>query len=156
MPVDYAILGPVVIGSGGQVVTLAAAKPRALLVRLLIDANRPVPADRLIDALGAGYPPRSAAQTLQTYISQLRKALGSDRLVTTAGGYQVVVGEAELDAARFEAAVTDGRAALVRGEAASAAAALRDALGLWRGSALADAQGASWAAAETARLEELR
>ena len=60
-PVDYAILGPVVVRSGGQVVTLAAAKPRALLVRLLIDANRPVPAERLIDDLWAGEPPRSAA-----------------------------------------------------------------------------------------------
>ena len=156
VPVDYAILGPLAVRSGGEAVALGAAKPRALLVRLLIDANRPVPAERLIDDLWAGDPPRSAAQTLQTYVSQLRKALGSDRLVTTAGGYQVVVGHDDLDATRFESAVTDGRAALARGEAASAASVLRDALALWRGPALVDAQGAAWAAAETARLEELR
>jgi predicted ATPase/DNA-binding SARP family transcriptional activator len=156
VPVDYAILGPVVVRSGDHMVTLAAAKPRALLARLLIDANRPIPAERLIDDLWEGEPPRSALQTLQTYVSQLRKVLGSDRLLTAAGGYQVVVGDAELDAARFEAAVADGRAALTRGDAQSATSLLRAALALWRGPALADAQGAAWAAAETARLEELR
>lgn len=153
---DHAILGPIVVLSDGKAAALGAAKPRAVLTRLLIDANRPVPTERLIDDLWEGEPPRSALQTLQTYVSQLRKALGSDRLRTTAGGYQVVVGEAELDAARFETAVTDGRAALGRGETASAAAVLRDALALWRGPALVDAQGAAWVAAQTARLEELR
>jgi DNA-binding SARP family transcriptional activator len=153
---DFAILGPVVVRSGGDVVLLAAAKPRALLVRLLIDANRPVPAELLIEDLWEGSPPRSAPQTLQTYVSQLRKALGSDRVITTAGGYQIVAGEDELDAARFERAVSDARAALARGDAASATALLRDSLALWRGTALVDAQGAAWAAAEGSRLEELR
>jgi predicted ATPase/DNA-binding SARP family transcriptional activator len=153
---DFAILGPVAVRSGDEVLTLAAAKPRALLARLLTDANRPVPAELLIEDLWEGEPPRSASQTLQTYVSQLRKALGGDRVITTAGGYQIVVGEDELDAARFERAVTDARAALARSDTELATVLLRDALALWRGNPLADAQGAAWAAAECTRLEELR
>lgn len=153
---QFGILGPLVVRSGDGDAALGASKPRALLVRLLLDANRPVPAERLVEDIWDGEPPRSAAQTLQTYVSQLRKALGSDRVITDPGGYRVVVGDAELDATRFEALVADGRQNLASGDAAGAVSKLRDGVALWRGVALADASGAGWATAEATRLDELR
>ena len=153
---EFSVLGPLDVRHDGGELRLGAPKPRVLLTRLLLDANRVVPADRLVEDLWDGEPPPSSAQTLQSYVSQLRKVIGSDRVVTEAGGYRLVVGHDESDLDRFEALATQGVAALRSGDAAAAAAALRAALDLWRGAAFADALGASWAAAEAARLEELR
>lgn len=153
---EFEILGPLVVRAGGAEVALGAAKPRALLVRLLLAAGRPVPAERLVEDLWESDPPRSAAQTLQTYVSQLRKALGADRVVTVAGGYRLVVEGDEVDSTRFEAEVATARGALDHGDARAAIDALGAALARWRGPALLDAAGAAWAEGETTRLEELR
>ena len=75
-----------------------------------------VAAERLVDDLWEGDPPPSAAATLQGYVSQLRKAVGADRLVTRAGGYELVVGPGELDAHRFDAEVAEARRRLAAGE----------------------------------------
>ncbi|MGH8976793.1 MAG: AfsR/SARP family transcriptional regulator, partial [Acidimicrobiia bacterium] len=122
---EYRVLGPLQVSDGVVEVALGASKPRALLLRLLLDANRPVPAERLIEDLWEGEPPRSAAQTLQTYVSQLRKAIGPDHVVTQAGGYALVVDAGELDVPQFDAELTGGREALRAGDANRAAHALR-------------------------------
>ena len=83
---DFRVLGPLEAVADGRVVALDAAKPRALLAILLLHANEPVASDRLIDDLWAGRPPATAAKVLQTYVSQLRKALGRDVIVTGPGG----------------------------------------------------------------------
>ena len=88
--VDYRILGPLEVHSEGRLLNIGAAKPRALLVRLLIERGRALPSERLIDDLWEGEPPRSAVQTLQTYVSQLRKSLAAGRVVTGPGGYRLV------------------------------------------------------------------
>jgi DNA-binding SARP family transcriptional activator len=93
---------------------------------------------------------------VQGYVYQLRKVLGADAIVTRAAGYVVAVGADCLDLHRFEKLMDDGRAALEAGDAARAGALLRDALGLWRGPALADFELEPFAQAEIARLEELR
>jgi DNA-binding SARP family transcriptional activator len=135
---EFRILGPVeVVG-----VDLPAAKVRALLVRLLLDANRVVPADTLVDDLWDEHPPATAAKTLQVYVSQLRKALGEGRVETAQGGYRLHVEPRELDADEFERLV--------------AAERVRDALALWRGPALADVRGERFARAAAERLEESR
>lgn len=153
---EFGVLGPLMVRVGDADVTPAAAKPRALLVRLLIAGGRQVSADLLIEDLWEGDPPRSAAQTLQSYISQLRKLLGADRLLTDAAGYRLVVAPDEVDAASFESALAEGRGLLTSGDAAAATARLEHALSLWRGLALADARGAAWSTAEAIRLNELR
>jgi predicted ATPase/DNA-binding SARP family transcriptional activator len=153
---DYRILGALQVLDGGVEVALGAAKPRALLVRLLLDRNRPIPAERLVEDLWEGDPPRSAAQTLQTYVSQLRKAIGPERLLTHAGSYRLLVDDEELDVTQFETELSAGRAALRAGDARSAVDRLGHGLAHWRGPALADAAGAAWAVTEAARLEELR
>jgi DNA-binding SARP family transcriptional activator len=95
--------------------------------------NQVVPTERLIDELWPDEPPARATKTLQVYVSQLRKALGPDRLVTRAPGYLLRVEEGELDLERFEALVKDARERLARGDARTARDELREALGLWRG-----------------------
>src|ERR671924_66254 len=86
----------------GEPIRLAAPKPRALLALLLLNRNRVVPTERLIDELWGDDPPARATKTLQVYVSQLRKALGPERLVTQAPGYELRVEEGELDVERFE------------------------------------------------------
>ena len=58
---------------------LGGDKPRTLLALLLLEANRAVSVDRLIDDLWEGAPPASAGKALQIYVSQLRAVLGRER-----------------------------------------------------------------------------
>jgi DNA-binding SARP family transcriptional activator len=150
--VRFVILGPLEVRSDGTDVTPRAAKPRALLVRLLVDANRVVSADQLVEDLWDERPPPSASATLQGYVSQLRKAVGTDRLLTRAGGYELVVEPGELDRDVFTAEVAECRS----GDGEDVPARVRAALAMWRGDALSDAAGAAWAAPEIARLDDLR
>ena len=160
---QFLVLGPLEVTVDGRTVALPAAKHRALLAVLLAHANQVVSAGGLIDALWDGHPPASAAKTLQTYVSQLRRELEPDAaagdwrtLRTVEGGYRLYVGPDRLDASRFERLAADGRQALHRLEAASAAAWLREGLALWRGPAYGELADAPFARAEAARLEELR
>ena len=72
---DYRILGPLEVCVGDRAVELGGEKQRALLAILLLNANEPVSADRLIDGLWGEQLPPTALKTLQGYISRLRKAL---------------------------------------------------------------------------------
>jgi predicted ATPase/DNA-binding SARP family transcriptional activator len=141
--VEFRVLGPLeVVGDDGEPVPLGGQRPRALLAALLLDANRPVSVERLIDAVWGESPPASAPNALQVHVHSLRSALGAERILTRPPGYVVVVRPEELDAERFEHLVTDGRRA--------------DALALWRGPALADLAAEPFAQAEAARLDERR
>ena len=77
-------------------------------------------------------------------------------LVTRAPGYQVVLSRGELDADQFTRLVAIGRQALADGEPSRAVDLLSEALGLWRGRALADVPAAALIEAEAGRLEESR
>jgi DNA-binding SARP family transcriptional activator len=121
-------------------------------VLLLLDANRVVSVDRLIDALWGEHPPRTAMTSLQNFISQLRKVLGADVLETRMPGYRLRVAPGELDVDRFRQLSDEARGA----ELGERRATLREALALWRGTALADFQFEAFAQGEIARLEELR
>ena len=88
---EFRILGPLEVVADGRVVPLNAAKPRALLAILLLHANEPVSSDRLIDDLWAGRPPATAAKVLQTYVSQLRRALGDASDPDRPTGYELRV-----------------------------------------------------------------
>src|SRR5919199_6060073 len=107
--VDVRSLGPLEVLVGGVPLPLGGQKQRALLVLLLLDANRVVSTDRLLDALWGEERPRTAQTSLQNLISQLRKLLGPDRLETRPPGYRLRVEEGELDVDRFRALVDDAR-----------------------------------------------
>jgi DNA-binding SARP family transcriptional activator len=133
--VEFLILGPVDVLDGGRAVPLPAGKPVALLRTLLLNRNRVVSVEDLIDELWGEDPPETAAKALQGHVSQLRKALGADRLSTKPPGYRLRVDEGELDLDRFEQLVRDGRERLAAGDAKAASRELESALGLWRGPA---------------------
>jgi DNA-binding SARP family transcriptional activator len=100
--------------------------------------------------------PATAAKTIQVYVSNLRKALGEGVLVTRSGGYVLQVTGARVDAREFEMLATEGQDSLHAGGFRRAAGRSGQALGLWRGPALADFAYESFAQAEVARLEEAR
>jgi len=111
------------------------------LALLLLHANRAVSRDELVDALWGTDPPRSAVQSLQVYVHGLRQALGADRIETQGTGYRLRVEPGELDAARFEELLAGAERSLAAGAPSEAAEKLETALGLWRGTALADLAG---------------
>jgi DNA-binding SARP family transcriptional activator len=122
----------------GRGVALGGKKLRALLAVLALESGRVVSVDRLVECLWPGDPPETAAHAVQVYISQLRKALGSETVVTRAPGYVLEVDREQIDVHRFARLADDGRAVLEGGDPATAEAALREALALWRGPALTD------------------
>src|SRR5919198_3844891 len=135
---EFRVLGPVEASVGGEPIRLPAAKPRALLAALLLDRNRVVPVSRLIDDLWGEVPPETAMKALQGYLSQLRKAIGPERLLTRPPGYELRVEEGELAVDRFERLAREGRGPLAPGDSKAAAKRLGEALELWRGPPLAE------------------
>ncbi len=153
---EFRILGPVQVLRDGQAIEPGSPKQRALLLNLLVHHGRVVSRDRLIEDLWAGSPPSTGLGVLQNYVSQLRKALGTDVVVTRGPGYALEVEPADIDSVRFERLAEDARAALRAGDASRAVEQVRRALELWRGPALADVAGEPFAQAEIARLDGLR
>jgi predicted ATPase/DNA-binding SARP family transcriptional activator len=152
---EYRILGPLEVALDGAAIAAKGRKPRALLALLLLHRNETVPADRLIDDLWGEKAPATAENTLQVYVSQLRKLVG-DRLIREGFGYRLRVEPDELDAERFERLAREGAAALERLSYGEAAQLLGDGLALWRGPALVDVGYESFAQPEITRLEEMR
>ena len=153
---QFGVLGPLAVWDGGREVSLGPAGQRALLALLLVHANEVVTTARLVDELWGDRPPARAVKTVQVYVSQLRKLLGTDVIETHVAGYSARVAAGALDLERFERLLDHGRGLLASGAAREAAAALREALALWRGPALADFQDELFARDEMGRLEELR
>jgi len=150
--VQFQILGPLEVRDGERLLPLGGAKQRGVLALLLIHGNEVVSRQRLIDELWGDEPPRTAANVIQVYVSQLRKALSPAVLLTRGRGYMLRVEPEELDLRRFERLAEQAREA----EPAAAAETLREALSLWRGAPLADLHDESFGHVEIARLEELR
>nr|WP_311132657.1 BTAD domain-containing putative transcriptional regulator [Nonomuraea gerenzanensis]SBP01143.1 multi-domain regulatory protein [Nonomuraea gerenzanensis] len=137
----------------GRPVKVLEVKVRALLADLLVHEGRPVPADRLIDDLWGARPPGNPANALQAKVSQLRRALGRDRVAFRAPGYLLRLGPGdEVDADRFLALVDGARSA----EPGNRAALLAEALELWRGPAYADFADEEFVRAAAHRLSEQR
>lgn len=160
---EFRILGPLEVLRGGTPVELGGPKQRTVLAVLLLNANEVVSTDRLIEALWGDAAPDSAPKALQVHISQLRKALGAGDdagaeriLVTRPPGYVVDLDPQQLDLTRFDRLAREGRGALAAGDPGDAARLLDQALGLWRGTALADLAYEDFAQVEAARLAELR
>jgi len=149
---EFRILGPLEVADGGELLQLGGQKQRALLALLLLDVNRAVSTDRIMDALWGEQPPKTAVTSLQNFVSQLRKLLGPDVLVTKAPGYQLRIAPEQLDLERFVRLVAEAR----EEPAEVRAAKLRRALGLWRGPPLADLGFEAFAQSEIGRLDELR
>ncbi len=101
---------------------------------LVLHRGEVVATDRLVDELWGERPPKTVEAYLQNCISRLRATLGRDVIETRRPGYVLHVDPGDIDAVRFEQALVAARAL----EASERAAALGEALGLWRGPPLAD------------------
>ncbi|MDA0161965.1 winged helix-turn-helix domain-containing protein [Solirubrobacter ginsenosidimutans] len=113
---DYRVLGPLeVLDGGGKPLMLGGRKPRALLARLLLDANRTVSVERLVDDLWGEDVPDSAVKMVHIHVSALRKALPAGTLQTRQPGYALEVDPELINVVRFERLQAEGRAALDRG-----------------------------------------
>ena len=145
---EFRILGPLeVVSEGPRTASGKAASAAGDAAAPRERAGLERPADR--GSLG-GRPPATAAKVLQTYVSQLRKALGKEAIVTgpaaTSSASSRTRRSPPLRAARGEA----------RGASRRRSRGLREALALWRGPPLADFAYEPWAQTEIGRLEELR
>jgi DNA-binding SARP family transcriptional activator len=125
---------------------------RSLLAYLLLHANELVSSDRLIDEVWGPQPPKTAAASLQNYISRLRRAIGPELIVSQPPGYVLRVDPERFDLTRFERLTAEARGAPPRERAEK----LRAALSLWRGPALEDLAFEPFARDEVGRLEEAR
>src|SRR3954447_3004103 len=108
----FLILGPLEVHTERGPLALGGSRLRGLLAVLLLHANEPVSAERLAIALWGEEAGADTVRTVWVYVSRLRRALGeADRLLTEPAGYRLRVRPGELDADRFEALVSEARAA---------------------------------------------
>jgi WD40 repeat protein/DNA-binding SARP family transcriptional activator len=153
--VGFGLLGPLEARVNDREVPLAGPKQRLALAHLLLEANRVVSADRLIDAIWGDDAPDDPRGALQVYVSRLRSGLGEGRLEARPPGYILHAKRDEIDAFRFEDLVAEARR-LLPANPARAAEIFDEALGLWRGTPLADLAGERSVEAAITRLTELR
>jgi DNA-binding SARP family transcriptional activator/tetratricopeptide (TPR) repeat protein len=155
---EFYLLGPLMVRSGGDVVPIRPGKERSVLAALLLQGNRIVSCDELTEILWGCGPPPSARVTLQNYVKRLRRELagGGHRIGTHPGGYSISLETGELDVTRFEDLVRSARSAAKYGSWEEAAAQARAALALWRGEPLSDVPSELLLLREAVRLTELR
>src|SRR5262249_1160489 len=140
----FGVLGPLLVTSHGVRVPLGAAKQRAVLAMLVINRNRPVSVDSLIDAVWGEDPVPAARASIQSDISTLRRMLqdagaaASAVLASAPPGYQLSVADADCDVGRFIAEKNAGAQAAIAGRFEDASNHLHAALGEWRGPVLDD------------------
>jgi len=135
MAVGFRLLGDVEAHIDGRPVEIGHARQRCVLLALLLDANRTVPTDQVIDRVWADRVPQRARATLSGYLSRLRQVLAPAedvRIVRQPGGYLLSVDPAALDVHVFHQLVSGARASQDQG---AAVAQYERALGLWRGAA---------------------
>ncbi|WP_279633962.1 AfsR/SARP family transcriptional regulator [Kitasatospora cineracea] len=135
------MLGTLTVHDGTAERPIRGPKARTLLAVLLLNADRPVSLDRLVDALWGERAPATAEASLRNLVARLRRSLADEdgtRLRATPAGYRLVVADEELDTRRFEAAVRRAHAAHEAGDLPAVLAETATALDLWRGEPLAD------------------
>jgi DNA-binding SARP family transcriptional activator len=157
---QFGVLGPLLMSADGSDVPLGAAKQRAVLALLLINRNRPVAIDSLLDAAWRGSPPPEARASLHTYVSNLRRLLtkaGADAaaiLVSAQPGYRLNVADAACDVGRFNIELAAGMQAAAGGRLEQASGHLSAALAEWRGPVLDDLRDFEFVEAFAAALAE--
>ena len=103
MSLDFGVLGPLQVSVDRQPVPLGTPKQRAVLALLLINRNRPVPRDSIIDAIWGDSAHADATHNLHVYVANLRKIFGSagvdprNVLASARPGYRLNVPELSCD-----------------------------------------------------------
>lgn len=128
----YRALGPITVEIDGQDAKLGGLRQQMVLAVLLRSSNQVIPQDVLIDTVWSGQPPEAARATVQSYIYNLRQALGADSIARRGDGYLVEADLETFDVLAFEDAVERG-IQLLESDPAAARAALADGLSMWFG-----------------------
>ncbi|MFI6423251.1 BTAD domain-containing putative transcriptional regulator [Streptomyces sp. NPDC050842] len=166
----FNLIGPFqIVGGDGGILPAGSPKVSQVLAVLLAHANAPVTPDTLIRELWQHGPPRSALNTVQTYVHHARRLLalpdarpdaasdgGRPVLSTQFGGYTMHVDATTVDIKVFEQLVARGKEEFLAGRYEAAAGAVGTALGLWRGPVLSNVPTGSVLAGRIVHLEELR
>ncbi|WP_128510785.1 AfsR/SARP family transcriptional regulator [Streptomyces inhibens] len=130
MAVEICLLHTIGAQVDGREVDLGHLRQRQVLAALLVDANRPVSVERLIDRLWGECPPQRAATTLYSYVSRLRRVIEELGVSISRhpNGYVCEVDPRTVDLHRFRDLVARARSA---GDETCAARLLTEALRLW-------------------------
>lgn len=163
-PLEFGLLGPLIVRSHGRLLDIGPPKRRVLLIRLLLERRLAVPLQSLVDDLWTSRPPPSAVSSVHAHISRLRSALEPERvrrgktsvLAREPMGYALRVPAEAQDVFRFERKLGLARRLLGEGRIREARQEIDAALALWRGAPLAEAADHPFAAQEIARLEGAR
>ncbi|MET8844613.1 AfsR/SARP family transcriptional regulator [Streptomyces rubiginosohelvolus] len=164
---EIQVLGPLSADVNGASIVPTAGKPRQILALLAFYPGRVMPVPTLMEEIWGTEMPKSAMTTMQTYILQLRRRLGTamgpdapgnakEVLATRHGGYLLQIPQESVDVHRYEQLVTAGQSAFESGDDGRAADLFRDALAVWQGSALVDVRVGPILEIEVMRLEESR
>lgn len=154
----YALMGPLEVRIGRRDRTPRPYKLRVILAALLVQANRTISVDTLIEAVWGDRPPRTALQALRVYVSQLRRILDDcphANLLTRSPGYHLQVPPLLLDTHRFSKLRSQGLAAEREGDLDRARRLYNSALTLQRGAALADVTSSQFLRSTALRLDEM-
>jgi predicted ATPase/DNA-binding SARP family transcriptional activator len=149
------VLGPLSVRVGSREVVISGARRRDVLIRLVLNAGRPLESGQLLESVWEGDAPAGATNSLQAHVGYLRRQLGADRVVTVGRAYRLDLDEVTVDSIDFERDVATARVAIDELRPGEAVELARSALARWRGPALIDVVDHSWGQAETARLTEL-
>jgi DNA-binding SARP family transcriptional activator len=152
--VDFRILGPVEVWHNGTHIPVTAAMQRAVLTALLVRPGEVVSVDSIIDQLWGPEPPHTAQVTIRNYVQRLRRTLPEPVLDTVQPGYRLAVRPEHVDATRFAVLVEQARE-VASPNPVQAARLFAEALGLWRGTPLADLGDVPMRLVHAPRLEEL-
>lgn len=130
-PVGLRLLGTVEAEGNGRFLSLGSPRQCAVLVALLVEADRTVPVGELVDRVWGTRPPHRARGTLQSYVSRLRRGLAPSGVDITseAGGYRCRTPPDTVDLHRFRDLVALARTQDDQRAVESYAAAFA----LWRG-----------------------
>ncbi|WAC91779.1 BTAD domain-containing putative transcriptional regulator [Mycobacterium sp. Aquia_213] len=140
----FGVLGPLQVTAHGTRMNLGAPKQRAVLAMLVINRNRPVSVDSLIDAVWDEDPVPAARISIQSHVSNLRRLLRTaeadpnQMLASVPPGYQLSIADADCDLGRFGTAKAAGSQAAAAGRFEEASSHLSAALSEWRGPVLDD------------------
>jgi DNA-binding SARP family transcriptional activator/Tfp pilus assembly protein PilF len=161
---QFQLLGPFQVWRGDARLdaSLSGRLTRELLALLLLERDRLVPAERLMDVFWRRLDPTAAANNLQGVVLKLRRSLepglrrGRDSryLVTEPEGYRFLADGCRVDLDEFARAAQEGQGALRGGDLAAACAALQRARDLYRGELVSDMPYAEWAFPARERLRE--
>jgi len=156
--IRFRLLGPLEVVSEDGSIDLGPRKQRTLLAVLLLNANKIVPIDRMIDLVWDNDPPRTAEHSVQIYVSDLRKRLADTGILieTRAPGYVLNAPAGMIDTQVFEHLVRDGLMQLRTGIPAKGQLMLDQAGALWSDPPLADFSYEEFAQDDIRALTELR